>query len=164
MPSYPQKPMGDPPDGTETIVARQGGVLKRFTLSMLTPLFRGAKGDPGAKGDTGIQGSTGVKGDQGATGPQGPSPWVDLGTITVGEKMTLALGASAHVVTVKNVVGLKAGDKVSVHPLAPFPTGGYLLGAAVATADATLDIQMFCPALIIGAAYSFNARVLVARP
>jgi hypothetical protein len=184
---FPKIPMGNTPDGTETVVVRQGGVLRRFAFSALLPFFKGSKGDKGdpgpqgpqglqgPKGDTGPQGAkgdqgpagaagaTGAKGDTGATGPQGPNPWADIGIVTVTERMTLTIAAGARSVIVQNVAGLKKGDRVVLMPTAALPTG-YLLGAAAATADGTLSVQVFCPALSIGASYSFDARVLVARP
>lgn len=69
-------PNAEPPDGRETLVLRQMGGLKRASLSLLRPYFKGEKGDQGEQGpegDPGPQGSPGGKGDAGAPGEPGRS-------------------------------------------------------------------------------------------
>jgi hypothetical protein len=173
---FPKLPLGTSVDGTETVVARQGGVLRRFTLSMLQPFFKGAKGDTGAVGpvgSTGLQGdrgpqglvgpvgATGPIGMTGATGPQGPSPWIDMGTVTISETMALAVGASVRKVPV-SCKGLVAGAPVTVFLAASMPTG-FGISGAVCVANDTVEVSVTCPALALGAKYNVSARVLVAR-
>jgi hypothetical protein len=170
---YPKIPVGSTPDGTETVVARQGGVLRRFAFSSLQTFFKGAqgdKGDPGPQGATGAagaQGPQGVKGDTGATGakgdtgPVGPNPWIDLGVFAVKENILLAVGASVRSVPI-SVVGVKKGAPVTVVPAAAL-TAGFGFAGAVCTADDTVNVLVSCPALAIGASYNLSARVLVAR-
>lgn len=182
---FPKIPMGDAPSGTETIVARQSGVPRRFTLTMLLPFFKGAKGDKGDTGLTGAQGVAGAKGDQGLQGPQGtagakgdtgtagaqgakgdigpigPNPWIDLGTVTVKETVALAVGAAVRTVRVA-VPGAKKGVPVTVFPASALQAG-YGLSGAVSTLDDTVDVSVTCPALGIGASYNLSVRVLAAR-
>jgi hypothetical protein len=176
---FPKMPLGSPPDGTGMVVARQGGVLRRFALSALLPYFKGAKGDKGdtgAQGPQGLKGDLGAKGDQGApgvqgiqgvqglkgdTGPQGPNPWIDLGVVAVKETLLLAVGASVRTVRVA-VPGAKKGVPVTVFPAATLTTG-FGLSGAISAVDDTIDIQVSCPPLALGQTYNLSVRVLVAR-
>lgn len=93
---------------------------------------------------------------------KGPGSLIDLGTVTIGQTATIAIASGVRTVTV-TVNGLLAGDRVLLAPLTVFP-GGYLVGQPVARAANTLDVQVFAPALVIGTAYSFQAKVTAVRP
>lgn len=81
--------------------------------------------------------------------------------VTISETALVALSAG-----VRNVVvacsGVLAGDIVTITPLtAP---AGYMVGAAVATANNQLTVQLTAPLLAIGASYSIVCKVAVHRP
>lgn len=179
----PVIPTTDKLDGTETMLVRQGGLLRRITLALLQGLMRGPQGLPGVQGDPGprgiqgiqgiqgaqgVPGAQGIKGDTGAqgakgdTGPQGPNPWVDLGAVVIKETMaTSILSPSVRTVRLTGLT-VKAGTPLVVAPTGAFPQGFGLAGA-VSVVDNTVDVQVVCPALSLGASYTINARVLVAR-
>lgn len=129
------------------------------------PGLPGSSGQPGKDGAAGPSGSAGERGQQGppgAVGPAGPGSIVDLGQVTIGQTATVALVSGIRTVSVP-VPGLLKDDAVVLAPLTPFPTG-YLVGQPVARVAAQLDVPLYAPALVIGAAYSFKARILVIRP
>jgi hypothetical protein len=93
---------------------------------------------------------------------RGPSGATELTpSVAIGQNATLAIAAGVRLVTV-TVQGLVKGERVDVIPLPPFPAG-YGVFAPIARDTNTLDVLVFAPALVIGASYSFNVRVLVFR-
>lgn len=93
---------------------------------------------------------------------KGPSGAKELvASIAVGQTATLAIASGVRVVTI-TAPGLVKGERVDVIPLPPFPSG-YGVFSPIARDTNTLDVCVFAPALVIGAAYSFNVRVLVFR-
>lgn len=75
----------------------------------------------------------------------------------------LAAGARTYTVNLSASLGIKAGDPIFVSPKIAVPLG-YLVGAASAPADNSLQVQILNPLLNIGASFSINLTVFTLRP
>lgn len=85
---------------------------------------------------------------------------VAMPNITVGETAVIAINAGVRNVVV-TCAGIIAGERVLVTPTtAPV---GYMIGAAVATANNQITVQVSAPLLVIGAAYSISCTVTTFR-
>lgn len=83
-----------------------------------------------------------------------------LGTVTITESMTVAIGAGLRRVTVTTPTGwnVKSGDDLVFAPLS-LPAGNYALHNAIVTAANTVQVVLTVPALALLASYSIPCRV-----
>lgn len=92
---------------------------------------------------------------------RGPGSIVDLGQVTISQTATAALISGVRTVVVA-LAGLKKNDVVVLTPVTVFPSG-FLVGNPTVRVNDLIDVPVFAPALIVGASYSFKARVFVLR-
>jgi len=102
---------------------------------------------------TGISIASGVISTSGMTA-------VTLPTVNVTETATVAIALGWRNVTV-TCAGVLAGDRIQINPTSA-PTG-YAIGQAVATANNTLQVQVYAPLLAIGASYTIQCKILAFR-
>jgi len=148
----------------------------------------GPQGPTGAKGDSGNTGAQGIQGPVGATGPSGIVTLTTTGTsgvatysagtlnipnytatglsvvalpnVTVGETALITLTAGFRTVTV-TCAGVLTGDRIQINPTNS--VAGFSIGQAVASANNTLQVQVYAPLLGIGTNYSFTCKVAALR-
>lgn len=81
--------------------------------------------------------------------------------VVVAETALVSLSAGVRNVVV-TCTGVLAGDIVTITPLSA--PAGYMVGAAVATANNQLTVQLSAPLLAVGTNYSITCKVAVHRP
>jgi len=102
---------------------------------------------------TGISIASGVISTSGMTA-------VTLPTVNVTETAVVAIALGWRNVTV-TCAGVLAGDRIQINPTSA-PTG-YAIGQAVATANNTLQVQVYAPLLAIGSSYTIQCKILAFR-
>ena len=134
--------------------------------SLATALLHGTVAAPiidlalpsGQPGTAGITGSTGPAG---AVGAAGPSSMISLGTVTIAQTATVAIALGPRAVTVA-LAGCAAGERIVVTPTAAVPVGYGILDASCYVAN-SLTVNVYGPALALGASYSFGVKVAALR-
>lgn len=86
---------------------------------------------------------------------------IEMGNIVLTQTATVAITAGVRTLTF-TVPGLLQNDKTILFPIAPLPTGYYVV-AVIASAANTLQVSIQAPLLAIGATYSITCRVVVIR-
>lgn len=85
-----------------------------------------------------------------------------LNNVTVTQTATLALLSGVRKVTITNVTGVLAGDRVLLTPVSSTPAG-YALADVVATANGTLEVSFTAPALAINQSFSIPCKLTIFR-
>jgi hypothetical protein len=82
-----------------------------------------------------------------------------LGTVTIGQKATVAVAAGPRrlLITVPATLGLVAGDSLTLCPTQA--VDGYIIGDAVAVSATSLSVGLSGPLLAIGASFSISCKL-----